>query len=431
MSNTILNQVYNHYLTSYAPKKASPYNAHKRSELKGIYNSIVKLNKESPLYLPDTSSETKAFAVGVKDQALGLHSMISSLSGNENLALLNKKTAYSTNESIATAEVIGQSSDFSSSFDIEVQSMASSQVNLGAFLTNGKVALPPETYSFDVNINDLNYEFQFGIREDETNLDVQKRLERLINNSEIGIHASIIGDGNGRTSLKLASVSTGLPAGKSANFFINDNNTSKVSGTVDYFGLNYMAVEPKNAKFLINGEERSSTTNQFTVEKTYKITLTGTSLEKGQVSTIGQKTDLDSITDNIHSLVGSYNSFIKAANDYTQTLSRGQRLETEMKGLSSAFQNDLDSLGIRLQKDGAFTVDDQLLRQSVSEGVSDEWFAPVKEFATSLLRKSSQVSINPMEYVDKTMVSYKNPRRSFATPYITSAYSGMLFNSYC
>ena len=44
-----LNTVYNYYMTSYAPKSSSRYDTHKKSELRSIYNSIVKLNKESHL----------------------------------------------------------------------------------------------------------------------------------------------------------------------------------------------------------------------------------------------------------------------------------------------------------------------------------------------------------------------------------------------
>lgn len=47
--NTIMNTVYNHYLTTYAPKKtSSQYDTHKKSELRSIYNSMVKLNKDAP-----------------------------------------------------------------------------------------------------------------------------------------------------------------------------------------------------------------------------------------------------------------------------------------------------------------------------------------------------------------------------------------------
>ena len=50
-----------------------------------------------------------------------------------------------------------------------------------------------------------------------------------------------------------------------------------------------------------------------------------------------------------------------------------------------------------------------------------------------LLRKSNQISINPMQYVDQTIVAYKNPNpgRNYANPYVSSAYSGMIFNGYC
>ena len=68
--NSIMNTVYNHYLTTYAPKKtSSQYDTHKKSELRSIYNSMVKLNKDAPLYLFDTSKESREFAVGLKENA--------------------------------------------------------------------------------------------------------------------------------------------------------------------------------------------------------------------------------------------------------------------------------------------------------------------------------------------------------------------------
>lgn len=435
MSNAVLNQVYNHYLTTYAPQGTSQYDAHKKSELRSVYNSIVKMNKEAPLYLLDNSKETKQFAVGIKEQARRLRNTISSLGVADHAALLNKKTAYSTNEDIATAEYIGpsngQSDENIPSFTLEVQSLASSQVNLGSFLPDGKPPLTPGAYSFDVNVNDMNYEFQFNIKEEETNLDIQKRLERLINSADIGLEASIIGDSNARSALRLSSSATGLADGKTASFYISDDNTSKANGTVAYFGLNYMAIEPRNAEFTLNGESRTTSSNHFTVEKQFEVTLTGVSPEEGDSTTIGLKTDLDSLADNVHTLVDGYNSFLQAVNESTDTLSRGQRLMRDLSGLSSSYQHELDFLGIRPQENGTFAVDDTLLKQTASEKDPEEALQTVRDFAASLMRKTNQISLNPMEYVDKTIVAYKNPGRNFATPYITSPYSGMLFNSYC
>ena len=61
--------------------------------------------------------------------------------------------AYSSNENIATATYIGSSeqSDSAPSYDIEVERLATSQVNMGKFLpANESVGLEPDTYSFDV-----------------------------------------------------------------------------------------------------------------------------------------------------------------------------------------------------------------------------------------------------------------------------------------
>lgn len=433
MSNAIMNQVYNHYLTSYAPKSVTRQDTHKKSELRQIYNSMVKLNKEAPIYLIDTSNATREFAVGIKEQATELRSTIKSLSSADSDAFLNKKTAYSDKEDIVQAKYIGSSDEDGEvpSYAVKVHSLASPQVNLGAFLPSGKVSLPADTYSFDVGINGLNYEFQFGIRSDETNLDVQKRLERLINNADIGLEASVIGDNTGRSSLRLASVSTGIAEGQDASFYVNDDKTSKSAGAVVYFGLGYMAMEPKNASYAVNDVEYTSPSNEFTIGNQFQVTLSGISSEEDDAVAIGLKTDLDSFSDNIHSLAGSYNTFIKTASEFSNSLSRGTKLVEEMRGLSASYKNELDSLGIKLQDDGTIAIDDSLLRQNASESSSMESFQSIKDFSLSLLRKTGQITLNPMEYVNNVIVAYKNPGKSFVSPYVTSPYSGMLFSSYC
>ena len=64
--NSVINSVYNYYLTTYAPKTDSKFDTHKKSELRGVYNSIVKMNKEAPLYIVDKSQEKRAVNVNAK-----------------------------------------------------------------------------------------------------------------------------------------------------------------------------------------------------------------------------------------------------------------------------------------------------------------------------------------------------------------------------
>lgn len=429
---TILDTAYNNYLTTYAPKELTRYDTHKKSELRSVYNSIVKLNKESPWYLPTTSKDTQTYAMNLKENARSLHNTIAQLGGLEEDGLFRKKSAYTTDRNVATASFIGSVTDGSEApeYQLEVESLATPQENLGNFLPDIRVHLPEDTYSFDISINDMNYEFQFSIDSEETNREIQTRLARLINNADIGLKAQIMTDNN-KTALRLISDSTGLKEGHNAVFSITDDKTSKRSGTVAYFGLDFTARAATNACYSLNGEAHSSTENHFQIGKLFQVKLHGTTTPENPV-TIGLKTDIESLADNVTALIGGYNDFLKSTDAYKEQQSRSKRLLSEMRGIASHYQAPLEALGIRMEADGQISVDSSLLKQSAeaSRDIS-QTFRILKDFSKSLLRKTDQISINPMEYVNRTVVAYKNPGKSFASPYTTSAYSGMMFNFFC
>lgn len=431
MSNAILTNVYNHYLTAYAPKSTTQYDTHKKSELRSIYNSIVKLNKESPWYLETTSRSAQEYAVNLKESARLFHNTVASLGGLDDSQALAKKAAYSSDSGVIAATFVGNTGDDSPvpTLKMQVNSLATSQENMGTYLADGTVGLAPDTYSFDVSINDLNYEFQFNINENDTNKDVQQRLVRLINNADIGIQARL-DEGNARSSIRLFSQNTGLPEGKSEIFRITDDRTSKASGAVEYFGLDYISRQPANSSFLLNGEERSTSSNTFTIGKMYEIELKAVSAPDTEV-TIGLKTDTESLTDNVSALIGSYNTFISTASSYQSSERLSGRLVREMGRIAAHYQSSMESMGIRLGSDNTLSIDEALLKESASSSDGSFSYDTLKDFASSLIRKTNQVSLDPMNYVSRTIVAYKNPGHNFASPYVTSAYSGMMFNSYC
>ena len=431
MSNT-LNTVYNNYLTAYTPKTLTRYDTHKKSELRSVYNSIVKQNKDAPWYLPTTSKETQNYAVDLKENARALYNTIAGLGGLEQEGLLSKKAAYSSNENVAIASFIGEEvpEGTSPEFSLEVSALASPQENTGMFLPNEKVTLPSGTYSFDVSINDMNYEFQFAISDDETNRDVQSRLMRLIGNSNIGINASLV-ESDGLTALQLTSESTGLPQNGDTIFRISDEHSSKASGTVEYFGLSSISSKPANASFTLNGEERYASTNHFTVGNLFEVELIGVS-EAGEPVNLGLKADADSLADNVSRLLGGYNSFMQAASSYLESQSRSNNLVKELKGIATYYGDSMEATGLTMTEDGTLQINEDMFKEAAlqSQDITDT-FSYLKDFSDSLLRKSRQVSLNPMDYVNRTIVAYKNPGHSYVSPYNTSAYSGMMFNSYC
>lgn len=432
--NAALNTVYNYYQTAYAPKTTSRYDTHKRSELQNIYHSIVKLNKDSPLYILDTSRSSREFAVGLKENARQLRNTIASLGGLDEAEMFNKKAAYSSNEDIVSASFIGEmpGDENIPSFNIEVNSLATSQVNLGAFIpSDEKSGLVPDTYSFNITINDLGYEFQYNVREGETNRTLQNRLSRLINNAGVGIHVDVLEDGKGNSSLRLTSDATGVSYRRDSIFSVSDDKTSKASGTVDYLGIDYIARHPSNADFLLDGERRSSASNSFTIHKMFALTLNGISAHEGDAATVGVKTDLDSLTENIGQLVNGYNSFIRSAAEYMNLHPQSRKLLNEMRDVSFPYRPTLEPLGFTFDNSGEISLSNSAFRNSISESDPHDQLSSIRDFTNSILRKTGQISLNPMEYVDRVMVAYKNPGHNFATPYVTSNYSGMLFNGYC
>ncbi len=431
--SAVMDTIYNNYLTTYTPKSITRFDTHKNSELRSIYNSIVKINKESPWYLPTTSSDTQQYAIELKEGARELRNTIAQLGGLDDNGLFDKKSAYSTDEDIAAVTYTGSENpdDKVPSFDLEVRSLASSQENLGLFLpADGQIGLPADTYSFDVAINDMNYEFQFSIGENETNIELQERLVRLINNSDIGIAASIAAS-EGRTSLRLTSDASGLSNDRTQIFTVTDDRTSKASGMVDYFGLDYTSRNASNASFLINGVENSSSSNSFNIGNLFEVQLKGISPTNEPVK-IGLKTDIESLTDNVSYLIRGYNNFIQAASSYLDSQPRSGRLVKELSGIARLYSDSFDKTGLSVQDDGLINIDRMHLRQVVSESEdASQTFDYIRDFSVNLLRKSNQVSLNPMDYVERTIVAYKNPGHNFVNPYSTSAYSGMIFNGYC
>ena len=427
-----LSNIYNHYLTTYAPKSATRYDAHKKSDLRDVYNSIVKLNKESPLSIVDTSEAAQKYVVGIKENARELRNTITSLSGSDETELLNRKIAYSSDASVVDAKFIGDISvqDENESLEIGVEQLAQSQINTGNYLRKEAMAMPSGTYSFDISINNTAYEFQFNINPGDTNFDLQNKLSRLINNANVGIKAEVKEYDNSHAALSLESTATVIDLGHATIFDITDDNTSKHSGIVDYLGLNEVSRHPQNAVFSLNGDKRVSYTNHFTVEGKYELNLQGLPATQGETVTIGLKPDTESLTENIHRFIGGYNDFIKAAQEYRNSQPKSSQLIREMSRISGLYNNELGSLGISLDESGIIQVDDSVLKAGIDENGAKESLNGIKRFANAVLNKTNAISLNPMDYVNKTIVAYKNPGKNYAPAYITSQYSGMMFNSY-
>ena len=435
MANTIMTTVYNHYMTTYSPKKSDArLDSHNKSELKNIYSKILKVNKEAPLYIYDRSAHNTNFALSLKENTRHLQHTILDTAGSTENDLFKNKVAYSSNNKVADVKFVGDKNKFAdekTTYELEVQNLASGQINAGWLLDKEGKNLPAGNYSFDVTINNIAYEFQFSTSENDTNYDIQNKLARLFNHANIGLNASVVQGDENAYALQIASTQTGEGNPPGTPIF-TIRNTSSADGTdvVDYLGIDYIANSPSNEHFTINGEANSTTGNHFTIDKTFEITLNGVTDENNEPTIIGVKTNVDSLKDNIYNLIGGYNSFLKATEEWKHIIS-SNKLTYEMTNVAKLYRNELDAVGINITENGTLAIDDNLLSQTATSDEAYELLSPLKDFSSSLFKKGEEISRTPLEYANKKIVAYKNPGKNFTSPYAISSYSGLLFNSYC
>ena len=433
MAGISLNGAYNHFIQDYVSKDVTQADAHRKDELRDVYKSIAKINKNSPLYLLTDDTASRNDAIEIKEKARQLQGTIKKLSDHQEKSSLNHTSAFTTDEDKVVASYIGKTPDQdvdNIGFDIEVTQMAGSQVNRGRFLPKDSSGLAPENYAFDVRIDSQEYEFQFSIYSGDKNVDVQEKLKQLINKAGIGLSADILED-NGRTALELTSTHTGLRPGEVSQFEIFESNSGLSQGSVEYLGLDNVAEPATNAHFSLNGEPRISISNHFTVGGKFDINLKGTT-SPGMPLQVGVKKDNEALMKHVSALVDNYNNFVKDASGITDNKFKSNKLRSEIIGIAQQHLADSEDLGIKLEGDGTLSIDDELLKQAVSGSESSAALQPVNNFADALIDKTKEISVDPMKYVDRPVVNYKNPdSRNYSSPYITSEYSGMMFNNYC
>lgn len=422
----MINSIYNYYLTTYANTSLQNKSTHKKSELRDVYNNIVKISKHSPLYKFDVSEDTQRLAIDIKESAYALKDVSEALEP-DSLYGMKKKKASSSDEDKVSAKYIGNdSSDNNKDFNIQVKQLATPQINTGNFLSQNKMSLPRGSYSFDINIEDYSYELQFKVNDTDTNRSLQDKLSRLINRSDLGLTAGVIENSIGNSSLQLTSVNTGL--GFRSEIFSIDNNIDNPGDIVDYLGLNQITTRPANAEFLLNGMEKSASSNTFTVDKCFEITLNDSTGD--DTVHVGFKPDFDSLVDSLNDFCSKYNSIVDLAGKRAGNSGDSSRLMKELNTIVKRHKSNLESTGLRIDENSHLSVDYGLVTQAVSEGTIKDSLDVINRFKKDLTSQANNMTINPMNYVDKTMISYPHPVKPFSDPYKTSIYTGMMFNGY-
>ena len=425
----MISSVYSYYLSQYGNKSNSKYDSHTRTQLKNTYSKVVKINSQTPVYKLDLSTAAQKYAIDLKEHARALENITEDLSDGADGTMTFKKSAVSSNASAVNASYItdfGAASD-DESFDINVKQLACSQPNTGNYLQPRSKHIKPGEYSFDLSINDVIYEFQFKVDNSETTNNIQNKIARLINRSNIGLTANIKEDSLGNTAINIESESTGINGTTPVIFSIKSDDANNQL-LIDTLGLDRVTQYPSNAIFDVDGDERSSMSNSITINKAYDVKLSKVTEEP---VTISLKADADSIVESLNELVAGYNNLISVTNDENNNHFQGtEKLQNEIASIARSYKKQLADSGLSLNKDGTISADKEVIINADNKDALSHIYESLNSFKNSIKEKAEDIALNPMDYVNNKIIAYKNPLRSFPDPYNLSAYTGMMFNGY-
>ena len=332
--------------------------------------------------------------------------------------IYGRKIAASDNEDVLDVKYISDNEEPSTpALEIKVNKLASPQINTGEYLPDTVCKLPAGSYTFDMRIASNTYEFQFNINKEDTNTDIQKKIARLFNRSGIGVDANIIGSPSGNKALEIRSQATGVVEFTGETFTISPGKDESSQKLIKYFGLDNITNMPENASFNINGLDETSSTNTFTVNKEFEITLKDvTSFEDDPVH-ISFKQDVETLIDSTSELTDGYNNILALVKDKDNSY-ESNKLANEIQSIIKRNRSELESCGIKINDDGYLSIDKAVMSQAAEEDGIESIYRSLADFKDNILNKANHISIDPMNFVNKTLISYPNQCLKLRCPYL-------------
>lgn len=430
----MINSVYNYYAAQYGHREYSKYDTHSKAQLKSTFGRLQKINSQTPSYKIDFSAAALKYAIDLKENARELSQIANELSDESTDSITYKRSATSSSPQVIDAEYIGDScvQDYEP-LEVTVSQLACPQTNTGNFLQPNSKPFAAGEYSFDLQVQDLTYQFEFGVNATDTVTDTQQKIARLINQADIGLNAQLLTDGLGNSAISITSDATGIRGISPTIFHIQSQNSSDASDSntelVSTLGLDRVTQYPANAVYSVNGTTATSVSNEVTIDNNYVLTFFDTT-GKAPV-TISMNTDTDAIADSIGELIGGYNNLISVtANDANEHFEGNEKLKKDFAGIAKSYNHLLNENGLSVTDNGTIAVDRDAIISAADNGTLGDIFSGLNAFKQAVQKKAEDISLNPMDYVNNKIIAYKNPLRPTNDPYNLSAYTGMIFDGY-
>ncbi|MBQ9234581.1 MAG: flagellar filament capping protein FliD [Lachnospiraceae bacterium] len=420
----ITSEVYNYLSNTAMPKKRTT--AHKSSELRAVYNNMAKYNKSLPLYKFSLSAEKQDRVINIKEAALTLKDVAQSFNDKES-EVYSKKMLISDNEDSVTGELRGDDIDsLPDELEIQVKALATNQVNRGEFLPSNRRYFSSGNYNFTMDTLNSALHFNLNVDASDNNYDIQSKIASSINGRDMGIKASVVTDGKDNSAIEISTNDTGRPRtddGLYFSFSVEGNDYDIVSD----LGLNNVVKEPDNSSFVINGETHAAATNNISVNQV--ITLDFHSVSDKPVK-IQFAPDMDSVMNQVDSFVDAYNNLVDLSDSASESKIGRRNLFNDISAIVEKHKNELESAGLTISEDNHIVKEESLLIQSVKNGEFAELFNDISSFKDDISLATDRLTLDPMAYINRLIVTYPDTRHNQGTSYNQSVYSGMIYNNY-
>ncbi|MDE6432705.1 MAG: hypothetical protein K2L07_00575 [Lachnospiraceae bacterium] len=417
-----LNNIYNYYSSQLvSSKNYNKSQSHNQNDLKTVYKNMIKQNQHSPFYKFAFPDSTQMYAIGIKEIAMDLESE-SKFLGSHDDSIFEEMKAVSDNENVVYASLNDSTiDDLPKQLSVQVHKLAKGQTNVGTYLPSGELSFQTGEYSFGVAVGKNEYTFHLTIRSGDTNLQLQRNLANSINENNIGIRASIRNNRlDGTSALVLRSEAVGQPNDNDLIFHFDqtylDNDLTKA------LGIDNVATAPVNAEFTINGKIHSSISNRISLNHSVDLDLLSESDKPVSISLVPDEAKIgDKLDDFLH----SYNELVDLSRN-SASQKGATRLFRDITSIARHHKQELSDAGLTVDENGYLSktenIDSSKIRILFDEDSSS--------FRRDIKRTAGRMTLNPLEYIDKTIITYPNTTGTYPNPYHPSKYSGLLFNDY-
>lgn len=414
--------VYNHLSTSLVPKKRNT--THKSSDLKSVYNNITKYNKNSPLYLLKLSESKQEHMINIKEAAITLTDVAENFSNHDSF-IHSQKMLHSDNEDSVTGSFKNRrASNLPDELSIRIDSLATEQTNIGTFVNSTANNLYSKEHQFTLETLNDSARFSISVSPDESNITIQKKLVQYINNRNIGITASLITEGP-NSAIKLSSLDTGFPETDDGLHFRFIPN-AQGQNIVDVFGLNQTTIYPTNSTFEINGESHTATSNHISINQAIELDFHKPSSSPVNISLVQ---DTESALLEINSFAESYNNLIDLSTRTSNSIG-SRNLLNDIAKIATRHKNEFESVGLLIDEELHMTLNEDIIKHNIINGKITELFGNNTSLKDDITSATSRLTLDPVAYVNKLIVTYPNAKNSTNPTYTQSLYSGLMYNNY-